>query len=158
MISIENLSKSFGAHTLFENISFKINHRERVGLVGRNGHGKTTLLKMIVGEESADGGDILTPVPTSADLDGENYRIVGMQIRAPYSSVTIEYHKEHARCTAPTTTISLPSALQSVLTDATWYLALGNRAAASQLLYGVAKQQSSRGVSELPETTMLIGG
>ena len=104
------------------------------------------------------GGDILTPTPTSGDLDGENYRIVGMQIRAPYSSLTIEYHKEHARCTAPTTTISLPIALQSVLTDATWYLALGNRAAASQLLYGVAKQQSSRGVSELPETKMLIGG
>jgi len=61
MISIENLSKGFGGHELFEQISLKINPRERVGLVGRNGHGKTTLMRMILGEEHPDSGQILIP-------------------------------------------------------------------------------------------------
>jgi ATPase subunit of ABC transporter with duplicated ATPase domains len=43
MINIENLSKSYGDHILFDRMAFRINSRERIGLVGRNGHGKTTL-------------------------------------------------------------------------------------------------------------------
>ncbi len=66
MISVENLTKSYGVRTLFEEISFKVNARERVGLVARNGHGKTTLFQMIIGEISADDGQINTP---------KNYRI-----------------------------------------------------------------------------------
>jgi ATP-binding cassette subfamily F protein 3 len=42
MIAIENISKSFGEYVLFEDAGFKINTKERIGLVGRNGHGKTT--------------------------------------------------------------------------------------------------------------------
>ena len=61
MISAENLSKSFGNQVLFENISFKINPKERVGLVGRNGHGKTTLFRIIIGEEEPDGGTLTIP-------------------------------------------------------------------------------------------------
>jgi ATP-binding cassette, subfamily F, member 3 len=61
MISVENLSKSFGRQLLFEGVSFKINRRERVGLVGRNGQGKTTLFRIIVGEESADSGAVVIP-------------------------------------------------------------------------------------------------
>jgi len=61
MISVENLWKSYGPQTLFEGISFKINHRERVGLVGRNGHGKTTLFRLITGEEEPDSGSIVIP-------------------------------------------------------------------------------------------------
>ena len=66
MISAENLSKSYARQILFEDVGFKINPKERVGLVGRNGHGKTTLLKMIVGEETPDTGQIVVP---------RNYRI-----------------------------------------------------------------------------------
>jgi ATP-binding cassette subfamily F protein 3 len=51
MISIDNLHKSFGGRELFDGVSFKINSKERVGLVGRNGHGKSTLFRIIVGEE-----------------------------------------------------------------------------------------------------------
>ena len=51
MISVENLTKRFGNQLLFDQVTFKINPRERVGLVGRNGHGKTTLFRIIVGEE-----------------------------------------------------------------------------------------------------------
>ena len=61
MISAENLSKSYARQTLFDDVGFKINSRERVGLVGRNGHGKTTLLRMIVGEETPDAGQIVIP-------------------------------------------------------------------------------------------------
>jgi len=61
MISISNLTKSYGGQTLFEGITFKINPRERVGLVGRNGHGKTTLFRLIVGDELPDSGIITAP-------------------------------------------------------------------------------------------------
>lgn len=61
MISVENLTKSYGGQVLFEQTSFKINPRERVGLVGRNGHGKTTMLRLIVGDESPDSGAISIP-------------------------------------------------------------------------------------------------
>jgi len=61
MISVDNLTKTYGPQVLFDKVSFKINARERVGLVGLNGHGKTTLLRMIVGEESPDDGLISIP-------------------------------------------------------------------------------------------------
>ncbi len=61
MIAIENLSKSYGGQSLFEDVSVKINSRERIGLVGRNGDGKTTLFRMIIGEEAPDSGVISVP-------------------------------------------------------------------------------------------------
>jgi len=61
MLSVENLSKSFGGNVLFDGIGFKINSRERIGLVGRNGHGKTTLLRVLIGDERPDGGQISMP-------------------------------------------------------------------------------------------------
>jgi ATP-binding cassette subfamily F protein 3 len=61
MISIDNLHKSFGGRVLFDGVSFKINSKERVGLVGRNGHGKSTLFRIIVGEEGIDDGAISMP-------------------------------------------------------------------------------------------------
>ena len=61
MVRIENLSKSFGNHILFEQAGFKLNSRERLGLVGRNGHGKTTLLRLISGDEQPESGNISIP-------------------------------------------------------------------------------------------------
>jgi len=61
LISVNGITKSFSDQPLFDNLSFAINRRERVGLVGRNGHGKTTLLRMIIGEESYEGGEIAIP-------------------------------------------------------------------------------------------------
>lgn len=46
---------------MFDGISFKINAKERVGLVGRNGHGKTTLFRIIIGEEDYDSGHLTAP-------------------------------------------------------------------------------------------------
>jgi ATP-binding cassette subfamily F protein 3 len=61
MINIENITKSYGAQVLFKNAGFKLNARERVGVVGRNGHGKTTLFRLIVGDEEVDSGMISIP-------------------------------------------------------------------------------------------------
>jgi ATP-binding cassette, subfamily F, member 3 len=61
MISIDNLSKGFGGQILFDKASFQINTRERVGLVGRNGHGKTTLFRIITGREEPDEGVLHIP-------------------------------------------------------------------------------------------------
>ncbi|MGD9224489.1 MAG: ATP-binding cassette domain-containing protein, partial [Desulfobacteraceae bacterium] len=61
MIAAENLSKSYGGRAIFDGISFKINAKERVGLVGRNGHGKTTLFRIIIGEEDYDLGNLTSP-------------------------------------------------------------------------------------------------
>ena len=61
MISVENLHKSFGPQVLFEGASFTLNPKERIGLVGLNGHGKTTLFRIIIGEESPDSGTISIP-------------------------------------------------------------------------------------------------
>jgi len=61
MITVKNLTKSYGARILFENASFMIARGERIGLVGRNGHGKTTFFKILLGAEHADDGTIEIP-------------------------------------------------------------------------------------------------
>ena len=61
MIQVSNLEKSYGQQVIFDKIGFSINAGERVGLVGRNGHGKTTLFRMILGEEHPDSGTISIP-------------------------------------------------------------------------------------------------
>jgi ATP-binding cassette subfamily F protein 3 len=61
MIAVQNLSKQFGTQVIFDNITFNINPRERVGLVGRNGHGKSTLVNILCGRESCDSGAVNVP-------------------------------------------------------------------------------------------------
>ena len=80
MIRVENLSKSFGGRVLFEQVNFRINPRERIGLVGRNGHGKTTLMRMICGEVSSDSGTIYIP---------KNYRIAHVRQKLDFSAATV---------------------------------------------------------------------
>lgn len=62
-MQVSNLSKRYGEALLFEKASFVINIGERVGLVGPNGCGKTTLLRLIVGEERPDSGSVTLGVP-----------------------------------------------------------------------------------------------
>jgi len=61
MLNIDAISKSFGDQILLDTAGFRINPGERVGLVGRNGHGKTTLLNMISGSDHPDEGSISCP-------------------------------------------------------------------------------------------------
>ena len=56
MLSINKLTKSYGGHILFSDITFRLTPGDRVGLIGKNGAGKTTLMRIINGEEQADSG------------------------------------------------------------------------------------------------------
>ena len=58
-LDIQNLTKSFGAHVLFEGISFSVAEGQKVGLVARNGTGKSTLLSILTGTEGYDSGNII---------------------------------------------------------------------------------------------------
>ena len=59
LLQLENISKSFGGRTLFENVSLRLQQYDRVALVGPNGAGKTTLLNIISGREDADSGKVI---------------------------------------------------------------------------------------------------
>lgn len=61
MISIENVSVAFGAKTLFDEASFSLGYGEKIGLIGRNGTGKSTFLKLLLGKIEADSGTIEIP-------------------------------------------------------------------------------------------------
>lgn len=58
-MEVQNLTKSFGSLVLFENISFSIAERQRVGLIAKNGTGKSTLLSLLSGKDGYDTGDII---------------------------------------------------------------------------------------------------
>src|SRR5882762_5172766 len=57
-ISAEGLTKSFGVTPLFNNITFHINEGDKIALIARNGVGKSTLLRILAGEETADEGKL----------------------------------------------------------------------------------------------------
>ncbi len=80
MIQADDLNKSYGKQVLFEGVSFKINRKERVGVVGRNGHGKTTLFRLIAGLEEPDSGTISAP---------RNYRIGYVEQQLAFTQPTV---------------------------------------------------------------------
>jgi len=95
MINIDSISKSFGNQILLDNTGFQINSGERVGLVARNGHGKTTLLNIINKKDHADDGTISFPT---------GYRIGALSQHIEFSRDTIlqeamlgllDHEKEH---------------------------------------------------------------
>ncbi len=58
-LDVQNLSRSFGTNTLYHEISFSISEGQKVGLIAKNGTGKSTLLSILTGKESKDGGNII---------------------------------------------------------------------------------------------------
>lgn len=80
MITVDKIRKEFGAQVLLDNVSFKINYKERVGFVGRNGHGKTTLFKILIGEEEADSGTVSFP---------KNYKIAYIKQNLSFTEDTV---------------------------------------------------------------------
>ena len=58
-LSVENISKSFGERTLFENISFGINKDQKIAFIAKNGSGKTCIMKIINGEDEPDSGQVV---------------------------------------------------------------------------------------------------
>src|SRR5574344_233433 len=61
MIELINIQKSYPTQTLYQDLNLRLNKGDKVGLVARNGTGKSTLFKLILGEEQPDSGDIATP-------------------------------------------------------------------------------------------------
>jgi ATP-binding cassette subfamily F protein 3 len=80
MIQVVGLAKGFGTQILFEDISFTIGKGERIGLVGRNGTGKTTLFKILLGEELPDAGNVIIP---------KNYKTGTLKQHLQFSHPTI---------------------------------------------------------------------
>jgi len=80
MIRVHQLQKSFGSQTLFSEVSFSVHQGEKVGIVGRNGYGKSTLLRMISGKESIENGEIFLP---------KDYRIGTLDQHISFSEGTI---------------------------------------------------------------------
>lgn len=77
MIQVSNLDKSYGQQVLFNKAGFTINPGERVGLVGRNGHGKTTLFRLILGQEHPDSGTISIPTDYRIGHLSQHIRLTG---------------------------------------------------------------------------------
>ena len=59
LLQVENLTKSFGVNSLFDDINFTINEGDKVGLIAKNGTGKSTLLSIIAGDDSPDDGKLI---------------------------------------------------------------------------------------------------
>lgn len=79
MIKITDLNKSFGSRVLFDNLNLNVNEKERVGLVGRNGHGKTTLFKILLNEMDYDSGTVSMP---------KNYKLGYLQQHISFTKPT----------------------------------------------------------------------
>jgi ABC transport system ATP-binding/permease protein len=73
LLSINNLSKAYGAKVLFKKISFGINYGEKVALVAKNGSGKTTLFKILKGIEIADEGEVVFRKETTIGFLDQNF-------------------------------------------------------------------------------------
>lgn len=75
MLTVENVSKTYGEKQLFNSISFTIGEKERVGLIGVNGTGKSSLLKIIAGLDTPDEGKIITSKDYSITFLNQRTRI-----------------------------------------------------------------------------------
>ena len=89
LLTVEGISKSFGDKKIFENITFGIDEGDRTGLIGINGTGKSTLLKIVAGRETPDSGQVIR----------KNGLRVGYLPQTPTTSVNdwIEQHFPGAR-------------------------------------------------------------
>ena len=65
MISVEGLTVEFGGFTLFDDVSFVVNKKDRIALVGKNGAGKSTMLKIFAGLQSPTSGTVSVPKETT---------------------------------------------------------------------------------------------
>ena len=59
LFRLSDINKSYSAQEVLRGVTFQVNPNEKIGLVGRNGAGKTTVFRVITGEETADSGDVI---------------------------------------------------------------------------------------------------
>lgn len=80
MIQLTNITKSFGGQILFNGLNLQMSKGQKIGLIGRNGTGKSTLFKIILGEESYDEGEVSIP---------KNYRIGTLRQHLEFTKPTV---------------------------------------------------------------------
>jgi len=80
MITLQNISKAYGVMPLFDEVTFTVNKKERIGVLGRNGYGKSTLLKIILDEVQPDDGKVIIP---------KNYRIAALEQHINFTQSTV---------------------------------------------------------------------
>lgn len=80
MIKISGLNKTFGGQVLFDDLNLNVNRGEKIGLVGRNGHGKSTLFQIILGNVEVNSGSVTVP---------KNYRIGHLEQHIHFTMPTV---------------------------------------------------------------------
>lgn len=80
MIELINISKSYPTNQLYSDLNLRLNKGDKVGLVGRNGTGKSTLFKLVLGEEHAESGEIAIP---------KNYKIGALKQYFDFTEKTL---------------------------------------------------------------------
>jgi ATP-binding cassette subfamily F protein 3 len=93
MISVNSVTVAFGGSSLFENVSFLISGKDRVGLAGKNGAGKSTMLKLIAGEQNPTKGEISKPKDFKLgylpqDMIHQHGRTVFEETASAYAEIT----------------------------------------------------------------------
>ena len=101
-LQIDNLTKSFGDLVLFENISFGIAEGQRIGLIAKNGTGKTTLLNIISGKEGYDSGNIVFRRDLRVDYLEQDPKypeeLTVLEACFHHGNSVVELIKEYERC------------------------------------------------------------
>lgn len=101
LMTLENICKSYSEKTLLENISLGINEGEKIGIIGVNGTGKSTLLKIIAGAETCDSGNIIKAnrvrieyLPQNPDYD-EDFTVLQQVFKgtSPEMKLLLEYQE-----------------------------------------------------------------
>jgi ATPase subunit of ABC transporter with duplicated ATPase domains len=77
MIALNGICKQYGRRVLLVDASFQLNPGEKVGLVGPNGSGKTTVFRMIAGEEEPDAGELSIPKRTTVGYFRQDVEAMG---------------------------------------------------------------------------------
>lgn len=149
-LQIENISKSFGDLLLFNDVSFVVEERQRIGLIARNGKGKSTLLKIVAGEEPLDSGKITLRngirvgyLEQEPDFDG-NMNVIGacLQRNREMASVIENYEKAMAEGVGG-------SRLQQFMEEMDRYEAWDYETRARQVLTKLGIENLSQPVREL---------
>lgn len=149
-LQIENISKSFGDLLLFNDVSFVVKERQRIGLIARNGKGKSTLLKIVAGEEPLDSGKITLRngirvgyLEQEPDFDG-NMNVIGacLQRNREMASVIENYEKAMAEGVGG-------SRLQQLMEEMDRYEAWDYETRARQVLTKLGIENLSQPVREL---------
>ena len=96
MLNIDDITKGFGDQILLDKAGFRINPGERVGLVGRNGHGKTTLLNMISGSDHPDEGAISYPSGYRMGFLSQKISFTKIRVIDEAMLGLLEHEKDHS--------------------------------------------------------------